>query len=139
MYLVYTALHMHHHNCQHSVFERFRSILHEGVIDKRVQFIIEGLFAIRKASFGEHVAIKPELDLVEAEDQITHELGLDDSPEPQTGLDIFKASAEAFKALLHGYRPLLDLHACFSCFHCPLSLPRLERLTAHGPAGLDHL
>ena len=33
------------------VFERFRAILHEGEINKRVQFIIEGLFAIRKAKF----------------------------------------------------------------------------------------
>lgn len=33
----------------HSVFERFRGILHEGEIDKRVQFMIEGLFAVRKA------------------------------------------------------------------------------------------
>lgn len=32
----------------HSVFERFRAILHEGTIDKRCQYIIEGLFAIRK-------------------------------------------------------------------------------------------
>ena len=51
-----------------SVFERFRAVLHEGEIDKRVQFIIEGLFAIRKAGFeaSGFVAIKPELDLVEA-------------------------------------------------------------------------
>lgn len=35
----------------HSIFERFRGILHEGQIDKRVQFMIEGLFAIRKAGF----------------------------------------------------------------------------------------
>jgi hypothetical protein len=33
------------------IFERFRGILHEGEIDKRVQFMIEGLFAIRKAQF----------------------------------------------------------------------------------------
>jgi pre-mRNA-splicing factor CWC22 len=32
----------------HSIFERFRGILHEGQIDKRVQFMIEGLFALRK-------------------------------------------------------------------------------------------
>ena len=33
------------------IFERFRGILHEGEIDKRVQFLIEGLFAVRKAKF----------------------------------------------------------------------------------------
>jgi pre-mRNA-splicing factor CWC22 len=36
----------------HAVFERFRAILHEGVIDKRVQYIIEGLFAVRKSNFA---------------------------------------------------------------------------------------
>ena len=34
-----------------TVFDRFRAILHEGAIDKRTQFIIENLFAIRKAGF----------------------------------------------------------------------------------------
>ena len=34
-----------------AMFERFRSILHEGTIDKRVQYMIEGLFAVRKANF----------------------------------------------------------------------------------------
>jgi hypothetical protein len=51
-----------------SVFERFRAVLHEGEIDKRVQFIIEGLFAIRKAGFeaSGFKAVKTELDLLEA-------------------------------------------------------------------------
>ncbi|GAX83732.1 hypothetical protein CEUSTIGMA_g11157.t1 [Chlamydomonas eustigma] len=80
----------------HSVFERFRAVLHEGEIDKRVQFIIEGLFAIRKAGFdgSGFKAVKTELDLVEAEDQITHEIALDDVPDPQTGLDVFKVDPE---------------------------------------------
>ncbi len=62
----------------HTVFERLRSILHEGSIDKRVQFMIEGLFAVRKAGFEKsgHPAIPPGLDLVETEDQITHEVRL---------------------------------------------------------------
>jgi hypothetical protein len=51
-----------------SVFERFRSVLHEGTIEKRCQFVIEGLFAVRKAGFeaSGYPAVKPELDLVEA-------------------------------------------------------------------------
>jgi len=53
-------------------FERFRGILHEGEIDKREQFSIEGLFAIRKANFQGYPAIRPELNLVEQEDQFTH-------------------------------------------------------------------
>ena len=42
----------------HSIFERFRGILHEGQIDKRVQFMIEGLFAIRKAAFAGHLGVR---------------------------------------------------------------------------------
>ena len=62
----------------HAIFERYRAILHEGEIDKRVQYMIESLFAARKAGFKEYPAKVPELDLVESADQITHELGLDD-------------------------------------------------------------
>ncbi|XP_078161990.1 MIF4G domain-containing protein / MA3 domain-containing protein [Carex rostrata] len=77
----------------HGVFERFRGILHEGEIDKRVQFLIEGLFAIRKAKFQGFPAIRPDLDLVEQEDQITHEISLDDEDlDPETNLDVFKAN-----------------------------------------------
>ena len=34
-----------------ALFERFRGILHEGVIDKRVQYMIEGLFAVRGQAY----------------------------------------------------------------------------------------
>ncbi|XP_073049107.1 uncharacterized protein [Primulina eburnea] len=74
----------------HGIFERFRGILHEGEIDKRVQFIIEGLFALRKAKFQGYPAIRPELDLVEHEDQLTHEISLLDEIDPEIALDIFK-------------------------------------------------
>ncbi|XP_078439340.1 MIF4G domain-containing protein / MA3 domain-containing protein [Wolffia australiana] len=76
----------------HGIFERFRGILHEGEIDKRVQFLIEGLFAIRKAKFQGFPAVRPELDLVEVEDQFTHEVSLEDEIDPETGLDIFKSN-----------------------------------------------
>ncbi|CAN6485935.1 unnamed protein product [Victoria cruziana] len=74
----------------HGIFERLRGILHEGEIDKRVQFLIEGLFAIRKAKFQGYPAVRPELDLVEQEDQFTHEVSLEDEVDAEEGLDIFK-------------------------------------------------
>ncbi|CAI8596422.1 unnamed protein product [Vicia faba] len=74
----------------HGIFERFRGILHEGEIDKRVQFLIEGLFAIRRAKFQGYPAVRPELDLVEQEDQLTHEVSLDEEINAETSLDIFK-------------------------------------------------
>ncbi|KAM3304749.1 pre-mRNA-splicing factor CWC22 isoform X1 [Capsicum chacoense] len=74
----------------HGIFERFRGILHEGEIDKRVQFLIESLFALRKAKFQGYQAVRPELDLVEQEDQLTHEVSLSDTIDPEIALDIFK-------------------------------------------------
>ncbi|KAL8240296.1 hypothetical protein R6Q59_013651 [Mikania micrantha] len=78
----------------HGIFERFRGILHEGEIDKRVQFLIEGLFALRKAKFQGHPAVRPELDLVELEDQLTHEISILDKIDPEIALDIFKADPD---------------------------------------------
>lgn len=80
----------------HSVFERLRAILHEGEIEKRCQFIIEGLFAVRKAGFVKSgfPSLPSELDLVEEEDQITHEIGLDEDLNPEMPLDVFKFDPE---------------------------------------------
>ncbi|WZZ05610.1 hypothetical protein YC2023_091531 [Brassica napus] len=72
----------------HGIFERFRGILHEGDIDKRVQYLIEGLFAIRKAKFQGHPAVRPELDLVE--EKYSHDVSLNDKISPDTSLDVFK-------------------------------------------------
>lgn len=73
-----------------AVFDQFRNILHEADIDKRVQYMIEVLFQVRKDRYKDNPAVKEELDLVEEEDQITHRLGLDDEIETQDGLNIFK-------------------------------------------------
>jgi pre-mRNA-splicing factor CWC22 len=77
-----------------AVFDQFRSILHEADIDKRVQYMIEVLFQVRKDHYKDNPAIKEELDLVEEEDQITHRTGLDDDIDVQDGLNIFKFDAE---------------------------------------------
>ena len=75
----------------HAVFERFRVLLQEGTIDKRVQFTIEGLFAVRKAKFAAFPAIPPELDLVEEEDRIAHEVSLDDETlDAEEMLDVWR-------------------------------------------------
>ena len=77
-----------------AVFDQFRSILHEADIDKRVQYMIEVLFQVRKDRFKDNPAVKEELDLVEEEDQITHRSGLDDELNTQDGLNIFKFDAD---------------------------------------------
>ena len=77
-----------------AVFDQFRSILHEADIDKRVQYMIEVLFQVRKDRYKDNPAIKEELDLVEEEDQITHQVGLDDEIEVQDSLNVFKFDSE---------------------------------------------
>ena len=73
-----------------AVFEQFRTILHEANIDKRVQYMIEVLFQVRKEKYKDNPPVREELDLVEEEDQITHRTDLDDEIEVMDGLNIFK-------------------------------------------------
>ncbi|CAF0826937.1 unnamed protein product [Adineta ricciae] len=73
-----------------SVFSTLRNLLHESSLDKRTQYMIEVLFAVRKDQFKANPAIQPGLDLVDENDQYTHMLTLDDPCEPETVLDVFK-------------------------------------------------
>lgn len=66
-----------------AIFERLRNILHESEIDKRVQYMIEVMFAVRKDGFKDHPIILEGLDLVEEEDQFTHMLPLEDDYNPE--------------------------------------------------------
>lgn len=68
------------------VFDRFRAVLHEGTIDKRVQYMIEVLFQVRKDQYKDNPTIPEGLDLVEAEDQITHDIDLGGKLEVQESL-----------------------------------------------------
>ena len=88
-----------------AVYDQFRSILHEADIDKRVQYMIEVLFQIRKDKYKDNLAVREELDLVEEEDQITHRPGLDDQISTEDGLNIFKFDPE-FEANEEAYRKL---------------------------------
>ncbi|KAJ1811756.1 pre-mRNA-splicing factor cwc22, partial [Coemansia sp. RSA 2598] len=73
-----------------AVFDTFRSILHEADIDKRVQYMIEVLFQVRRDGFKDSPTIPEGLDLVEEEEQIVHEVALDDDDlEAQDELNVF--------------------------------------------------
>ena len=73
-----------------AIFDRFRSLLQENSLDKRVQYMIEVLFQVRKDGFSEFLAIKPELDLIDTRDQIAHYITLDDeSLNIQEDLNVF--------------------------------------------------
>jgi len=91
-----------------AVFDKFRNILHEADIDKRVQYMIEVLFEVRKNKYRDNPAIKEELDLVEEEDQITHTIILNDPKQVldvEDGLNIFKFDPE-WEANEEKYRSL---------------------------------
>uniref|UniRef100_A0A7N6A6H7 Pre-mRNA-splicing factor CWC22 homolog n=1 Tax=Anabas testudineus TaxID=64144 RepID=A0A7N6A6H7_ANATE len=91
-----------------AIFERLRNILHESSIDKRVQYMIEVMFAIRKDGFKDHPVVPEGLDLVDEEDQFTHMLPLDDEYNTEDVLNVFKMdpdfleNEEKYKAIKRG-------------------------------------
>lgn len=77
-----------------AIFERFRNILHEGKIQRRVQYIIEKLFIVRKNRFKDNAGVIEELDLIEEADKITHDVSLDDDIETEDNLNFYKYDAD---------------------------------------------
>ena len=73
-----------------AIMESFRTILHEGHIDKKVQYTIENLFAVRKTKFAAHPGVITELDLVEEGDKITHTVSLEDNFDGEDAYNLFQ-------------------------------------------------
>ena len=73
-----------------AIFECLRTILHESEMDKRVLYMIEVMFAVRKDGFKGHPVILEGLDLVEEDDQLTHMLPLEDDYNPEDVLNVFQ-------------------------------------------------
>ncbi|KAG6884516.1 pre-mRNA-splicing factor cwc22 [Termitomyces sp. T159_Od127] len=72
------------------VFERFRAVLNEGAISQRVQYMIEVLMQVRKDKFKDNPIMPEGLDLVDEDEQITHQIELEDDLQVQEGLNVFK-------------------------------------------------
>ncbi|KDR81950.1 hypothetical protein GALMADRAFT_60089 [Galerina marginata CBS 339.88] len=72
------------------VFERFRAVLNEGRISQRVQYMIEVLMQVRKDKYKDNPILPEGLDLVEEDEQITHQILLEEELQVQEGLNIFK-------------------------------------------------
>lgn len=75
-----------------AIFEMLKNILHEGKLDKRVQYMIEVVFQIRKDGFKDHAAVADSLELVEEDDQFTHLIMLDEATDTQDILSKFPVS-----------------------------------------------
>jgi pre-mRNA-splicing factor CWC22 len=89
-----------------AVFERMRSILHEGAdIDKRTMYMVEVLFQERKEEFATHPTIPADLDLVEEADQITHTLQLTAPLDTQDMLNVFHVDPD-YEANERAYRQM---------------------------------
>ncbi|KAJ7050883.1 armadillo-type protein [Mycena amicta] len=73
-----------------TVFERFRAVLNEGAISQRVQYMIEVLMQVRKDKYKDNPILAEGLDLVEEDEQITHQIQLEEELQVQEGLNIFK-------------------------------------------------
>ncbi|KAJ6630212.1 armadillo-type protein [Mycena sp. CBHHK59/15] len=73
-----------------TVFERFRAVLNEGSISQRVQYMIEVLMQMRKDKYKDNPILPEGLDLVEEDEQITHQIQLEEELHVQEGLNIFK-------------------------------------------------
>ena len=90
------------------VFERFRAVLNEGSISHRVQYMIEVLMQVRKDKYKDNPIIPEGLDLVEEDEQITHQIPLEEELQVQEGLSEYQACLKAFILNLAHY-PLTDI------------------------------
>ena len=72
-----------------TVFERFRAVLNEGRISQRVQYMIEVLMQVRKDKYKDNPILPEGLDLVEEDEQITHQIQLEEELQVQEGLSEF--------------------------------------------------
>lgn len=88
-----------------TIFERFRAVLNESSISHRVQYMIEVLMQVRKDNYKDNPIIHEGLDLVEEDEQITHQIQLEEDLQVQEGLNIFKVdpnyleNEEKYKAI----------------------------------------
>ncbi|VEU20875.1 DEKNAAC101698 [Brettanomyces naardenensis] len=73
-----------------AIFERFRSIITEGIVDGRVQLILEKAFLSRRDDFKDHPTVDDDLDLVEEEDKITHTIDFTAELDPKEAIDTFQ-------------------------------------------------
>ena len=76
-----------------TVFERFRAVLNEGRISQRVQYMIEVLMQVRKDKYKVNPILPEGLDLVEEDEQITHQIQLEEELQVQEGLSEFSFPA----------------------------------------------
>ena len=74
-------------------FCNFRAVLNEEEVDQRVQYTIEVLMQVRKDQYKDNPILPEGLDLVEEDEQITHQIQLlDEELDAQDSLSKFEIS-----------------------------------------------
>ena len=85
-----------------AVMDRLRSLLHDGTLGPRVQHRVEKLMKARRGGFEGFPSVPPELDLVERDDQVVLEVGLDDEGlRAEKELDRFRYDPDFDPAAAH--------------------------------------
>ncbi|XP_026683506.1 pre-mRNA-splicing factor CWC22 homolog isoform X1 [Diaphorina citri] len=77
-----------------AIFSMLLNILHEGKLEKRVQYMIEVLAQVRKDNFKDFPDVIEDLDLVPEEDKFTHLMTLDGVKDTQDILNVFQYDPE---------------------------------------------
>lgn len=74
------------------IMDEMREVLQEGSVEQRVQYLIEGLFKIQRDGFEKsgHPQIPEGLDLLEDDDKLEVKFEIEDTPNVQQTLNIFK-------------------------------------------------
>lgn len=75
---------------QTGIFDSLKNILNEATIDKRVTYMIEVMFAIRKDGYKDYPSVVTELELVEDDDQYMHRVTLEDEITAEDRLSEFQ-------------------------------------------------
>ncbi|MES1905432.1 MAG: pre-mRNA-splicing factor cwc22, partial [Paramarteilia canceri] len=77
-----------------AIFERLRSLLYEADIPKRSQYMIEVLLVIRRDKYEDYPSVKEELQLIDKDDQYTHQMNLEEEYTDENQLNIFRFDPE---------------------------------------------
>ena len=74
------------------IMDEMRTVLQEGRVEQRVQYIVEGLFKVQRDGFEKsgHSQVPEGLDLLDDADKFEVEVDLETAPDIQQTLNIFK-------------------------------------------------
>lgn len=71
------------------LFQLLRTVVQEGEVSTRVQYLVEGLLTIRRTQFANGSPMPQGLDLIPDEDRIVHNVSFAEPLDQQLGLDAF--------------------------------------------------